>query len=221
MTSPGPRHRAARALTALALLGATLAACGPGASSGTPAPSTTAGASGAAVQGQVVEGTSYRFTLPDSPSFTAQPDLRPSTNGAMERRWRYAVRPAGPFCTVVAVEQPHFTQAFPASVIAVFDATNAGVGEHVVRNAAIPPVAGALAGVAQEATFGATLDDGSTVAARVFQRQFLTRGRTLVSVSAAGPQDELEACRIAAVVESLQLTGRELTVSSPPPAAGA
>ncbi|HEX2805582.1 MAG TPA: hypothetical protein VHN80_05380 [Kineosporiaceae bacterium] len=213
------RHHAGVLVLLLATVSGTAAACGSkGGSSpagSSPAGSSPAGSTAAASNGggsgstgRTTGGTAYQFALPQELPFTADAPQR-TKGGAVERRWRHAVHPAGPFCTVVGVEQPHFTQRFPESVLAVFEATNQG-GDHVVRNAAVPPVAGAIGGVEQESTFTATLDDGSSTPARLFQRQYLTPGRTLVSISAAGPQDQVETCRLAAIVGSLEVTGTEL-----------
>jgi hypothetical protein len=215
-------HRARVLVLLLAAASTLMAACGAQNSSAgagsagagsSPAGSSPAGSDGAAATSMspVAGGTAYTFALPSDMVFSSDSE-RTTKDGAVERRWRHAVRPAGPFCTVVAVEQPNFTQRFPESVLAVFEATNQG-GDHVVRNVAIPPVTGAVGGVDQESTFTARLDDGTSTAARLFQRQYLTSGRTLVSVSAAGPQDQVEACRLATIVSSLELTGRELSTA--------
>jgi hypothetical protein len=206
-------HRVRVLAVVLAAVSTTLAACGSPSTGGSGGSSGSAGSgsAGRMAGGTTAGGTAYQFALPREPQFTAEAP-QTTKGGAVERRWRHAVRPAGPFCTVVAVEQPHFTQQFPESVLAVFEATNQG-GDHVVRNAAVAPVTGAIGGVEQESTFTARLDDGSSTPARLFQRQYLTPGRTLVSVSAAGPQDQVEACRLTDIVNSLEVTGAELGTS--------
>ena len=51
--------------------------------------------------------------------FTADPAVT-TDGGGTERRWRYALTPSGPFCVVVATEQPRFTGRFPESALALF-----------------------------------------------------------------------------------------------------
>jgi hypothetical protein len=224
-TSPHARRRAHRVAPAVVLAGLMAGLMAGCAAAGTPASPGSAPAPGSppaqgaaptgSADGRTVEGTSYRFTLPADPLFTELPQ-RTTARGAIERQWHYAVQPGGPFCTVAAAEEPQFTQLFPGAVIALFAATNAEAGEHVVRNDSASPVDGAVGGVEQEATFPLRLASGATVDGRLFERQYLTPGRTLVSLSAAGPQDRVGACGLEALVRSLQVTGRELPLASTP-----
>jgi hypothetical protein len=199
------------------LLGPALAGCqssptgSTAGSSGSTQPRTAdSAASAGTTDGEVIEGAAFRFRLPRTPSFEAS-DEQTVEGGAIKRRWQHAITAGGPYCMVVAVEQPSYTQPFPGSVLAVFEALNAEKSDHIIRNTSIPPVAGAIGGVDQELEYTLRLDDGTTAPARMYQRQYLTPGKALVSVAASSPQDQAAACGISAVVASLEVTGRELT----------
>jgi hypothetical protein len=160
-------------------------------------------------------GTAYVFGVPTSPSFT--PGRSDTTAaGARVQRFSHELRPGGPACTIVASEQPAYTGRFPSAPIQVFAAL-ASPGDRIVHNEATSPPAGAAAALRQELTFTARLADGTGVPARLFQRQLLTPGRTLVQLTVAGPEDALDSCRVKDIAGSLQLTGAE----APSPSAGA
>lgn len=151
-------------------------------------------------------GTAYRFDLPTAPAFEAGPE-QVTDNGTATRSWRYAIAPNGPYCFVTASEQPRFAGDFPGSTQAIF----AGHRDRiVVRNDVLKPAPpGAVSALVQEATLTVTLDDGSTVPSRLFQRAYLTTGGTLIQLTAAGPQDRVAQCQLDAVVSSLRTTGVE------------
>jgi len=58
------------------------------------------------------------------------------------------------------------------------------------------------------------LAGGTSVQARLYQRQLLTAGKTLVSLTVAAPEDALARCRAKDVAASLQLTGHEAARSA-------
>jgi hypothetical protein len=159
----------------------------------------------------------YRFVLPAEPAYVLDSDSVRAENGMHQRRWRWAVAPKGPFCMIQAVEQPNFTPAFPDTSLALFEST-AQAGDIIVRNEALakaPP--GAVAGVAQEMTTTVRLTDGSRVAGRIFQRDLLTPGKTLLTLITAAPEDMVDTCGVRAVLETLVPTGREAPTDPPRP----
>lgn len=197
-------------LTPLLALGLVLAAGCSGSSGGAeakrsagppPAPSFGPGL-------QAATGTSYAVGIPTDPAFTAVP-TETKENGARVSHWSFELTPGGASCTIVASEQPSYTGDFPGAALETFTAL-AESTDHIVANEAVPPPAGAVAAVRQEEQFTAKLKDGSSVPARLFQRQLLTPGKTLVSLSVAGPEDALTRCRASDIMGSLQLTGQEL-----------
>jgi hypothetical protein len=160
---------------------------------------------------QAATSTSYAVGIPTDPAFVpAEGETR--SNGTVIKRWRFELSPGGPACTVVTSEQPSYDGDFPAAALETFR-TLAEKTDHVVANESVPPPPGAVAAIRQELQFSAQLADGSTVPARLFQRQLLTPGRTLVQVTAAGPEDAVARCRAADIAASLQLTGAETTTS--------
>jgi hypothetical protein len=87
-----------------------------------------------------------------------------------------------------------------------------------VRNQVMTPApAGALGGVDQESTFTGTLDDGTTFPSHLYQRKFLTPGASLVALTVAGPQDQVETCRLAEIVKTFSATGTEFTGATATP----
>lgn len=108
---------------------------------------------------------------------------------------------------MVASEQPAYTGTFPAAILQTFEVL-AEKTDKVIANEQVPPPPGAVGAVRQELTFSAKLASGTTVQARLYQRQLLTRGRTLVSVTVAGPENALSRCRATDITASLQLTAR-------------
>ena len=200
-----------RAAISLAILAVLASSACSGGSSGAQAPAPLSGAqTPAAPSGDGTPsgagGTSYRFDLPAAPAYEAGPE-QITDNGTATRSWRYAVAPNGPYCFVTASEQPRFAGDFPASTQAIF----AGHSDRlVVRNdELLPAPPGALAALVQEATLTVSLDDGSSVPSRLFQRAYLTTGGTLIQLTAAGPQDQVARCQLDAVVSSLRTTGVE------------
>jgi hypothetical protein len=198
----------------LAVLVASTAACsgggsGPVASSAAPSATGSSSGSSGVPSGEVVSGSAYRIRIPTAPAYLLDQDEVRADDGAHLRRWRHAVTATGPFCVVIATEQPHFTGDFPGASIALLQAEK-GPKDTIVKNAVVTPApSGVLGAVDQEETFVSTLDDGSTVNARLFGRDVLTPGRTLVSVTASGPDDGGQACASKAIVASLELTGAE------------
>jgi hypothetical protein len=163
-------------------------------------------------------GTSYRIRLPSQPAF--EPQAEQVDQGASIRRWQHAVRPQGRSCIVVASEQAGFDGPFPESVISLFDVPQQP-GQKNLRNRAIDPTpAGTAGGVEQESTFTGRLADGTTFPAHLYQRAYLTPGKTLIKVGAAGPEDQVQACGLAQVVASLQVTGSEYSAAGSPAPSG-
>jgi hypothetical protein len=164
-----------------------------------------------------VSGTAFQFGLPAALKFVA--DGRTVTeNGALERRWRYAVTPSGPFCVVVSVEQPRFTGQFPESVLQLFDAKTQP-GQHTLRNATMQPAPpGTIGGVDQESTFTGTTDDGATFPSHLYQRKFLTPGQSLIALTVAGPQAQVGLCRYQEIIGTFSASGREFPGATPPAA---
>jgi hypothetical protein len=76
--------------------------------------------------------------------------------------------------------------------------------------------------VQQEATYALRLEDGRQVRGRIFQRKYLTPGRTLIGISVGGPDAYAARCRMAETADSLAATGREFQGATPSatPAAG-
>jgi hypothetical protein len=158
-------------------------------------------------------GVSFSFGLPEGAGYRRDSGQVTET-GATVRRWRRTLGVAGTSCVVVAGEQPAYRGSFPAAQLAAFGAGR-GPGSEVIRNEPITPPAGAVAAVRQELRFVVRrTDGGGTAPARLYVRQYLTRGRTLISLNAASPDDDAGLCRPEAVVSSLLLTGREYTAPS-------
>lgn len=188
----------------------------PGRTEATPAAGTAASTEAGGTGG--TGGTSYRIRLPEQPAF--EPEGEQLEAGSSVRRWRHAVRPEGPFCIVIASEQGNFDGTFPESVISLFDVPQQP-GQKNLRNRSIDPApAGTDGGVEQESTFTGSLADGSTFPAHLYQRAYLTPGKTLVKVGAAGPEDQIAACGLAQVVASLQVTGSEYAAAASPSPSG-
>lgn len=103
---------------------------------------------------------------------------------------------------------------FPAAVLQTFEVL-AEQTDKIVTNEQVPPPPGAVGAVRQESTFPVKLADGTSVQARLSQRQLLTAGKTLVSLTVAAPEDALGRCRAKDVAASLQLTGHEPARSAP------
>jgi len=161
---------------------------------------------------QPAGGTAYAFGLPSEPAFVAgKGETRP--DGTVIRRWRRELSAGGPACSIVASEQPAYTGDFPNALLLVFD-TLAENTDKVVVNESVPPPAGAVGAIRQESTFSAKLADDRTVPGRLYQRQLLTPGKTLVSLAVAGPETTSDPCRAAEVAASLQLTGKEAKAAS-------
>lgn len=161
-----------------------------------------------------MRGAAFSVVLPPAAGYRAQPEVS-TESGAVVRRWR-AVAGRSRFCTVVAAEQAAYAGAFPAAAIAAFAAPREE-GSRVIRNEVIRPAPrGTVAAVVQEGTFVSSLGAAGTIAGRVVTRQFLTPGRTLVSVSAAGP-DGSTRCRPDLVAGSLTATGAEYTAPEAAP----
>ena len=165
-------------------------------------------------------GTALRFALPPAPLFVADAE-QVNAQGALERRWRYLPAPGAGHCVVLTVEQPNFTGRFPQSTLQLF-AARALPGQQNLRNDVLSPAPpGTVAGIEQEATYSAGLDDGTSVPARILQRSYLTPGRSLISISVTGPERYVESCRMREIAASLAATGREFTGATPPaPAPG-
>ena len=177
-----------------------LAACSHGPATPPPA---TAAASGPDLPAGFtrVEGEAYAFGLPDAVAYQEDAE-RVTDSGATVRRWRYPLTPEGISCVVVAGEQPDYRGSFPAAAIAAFGARPEEGSRVLVNQALTPPPAGTVAAVRQEQSFVLPVA-GGTLSGRVYARQYLTRGRTLVSLNAAGPGDDAAACRLQAIVSSL------------------
>lgn len=175
----------------------------------------TASATPTADPGPVeVTGTAFRFTLPTG---AYRPDpLQVTDTAATVRRWRLPLDARGTACVVVVGEQPDYRGSFPAVQLAAFGAGR-GRGSEVVTNEVTAPPQGAVAAVAQELRFVLRRADGGTAPARLFARQFLTPGRTLVSIDAAAPDDAAGRCRPQSVVASLLPTGQEYTAPAGAP----
>lgn len=160
-----------------------------------------------------VKGTAYQFGLPTALNFVPEAPLT-TADGGVERRWRHAIAPNGPFCVVVAVEQANFTGDFPQSVVALFDAKTQPDQTTIVNKVMSPAPAGAVGGVDQESTFTGTLSDGSTFPSHLYQRKYLTPGRSLVALTVGGPEDQAATCRLPEIITSFSATGQEFTGSS-------
>ena len=208
-----------------------MAAVGCGGSDPEPAGTTSASASPSATAAPAspaplpagfrpVSGTAYTFGLPATVPFLADQPIV-TDDGGLETRWRYAVKPNGPFCVVVATEQARFSGQFPQSALALF-ASNSQPDQKTVRNAEMKPApAGAVSGVDQESTFTGTLDDGTTFPSHLYQRKFLTPGGSLIALTVGGPEDQASACRLKDIVASFSATGHEFTgATATPPAPG-
>jgi hypothetical protein len=196
-------------LSGAALLTGCSSSTGDGSATAATAPTPTA----APATGTLLQGKAFRFRLPAGMTFTPYADST-SPSGARLRKWRYPIRPGGPFCLVNAAEQANFTGSYPASSIALFEADKRP-GDVIVRNAVVnPPMAGASGEVAQENTFSTTLDDGTKVAERQVVRDVLTTGHTLVDLWVAGPDRAPDTCQIRSIAASFELTGQEADVTS-------
>jgi hypothetical protein len=84
-----------------------------------------------------------------------------------------------------------------------------------------PNPAGTIGGVDQEATLSATLDDGKKVPAQLFQRKYLTPGRSLIAISVAGPTANSAQCQYSAIIQSFSATGQEFNGATPEASASA
>lgn len=209
------RSRTAACLL-LGLATGALAACGGEGGSGvTVLVGATASATATVDPGPVeAGGTAFRFTLPTG---AYRPDpVQVTDSGATVRRWRLPLDRQGTACVVVAGEQADYRGSFPAVQLAAFGAGR-GRGSEVVTNEVTTPPEGAVAAVAQELRFVLRRADGGTAPARLFVRQFLTAGGTLVSVDAAAPDGAAGRCRPDAVVASLTGTGAEYTAPTSDP----
>ena len=203
----------------------TLAACGPSpvrTSAGPISVPTSVPTSAGRTTPGGAAGTpavSFSFTLPASAGYRQEPD-QVTENGATVRRWLLPLGVAGTGCVVLAAEQSDYRGSFPAVQLAAFGAAR-GPGSEVVRNEPMPPPDGAVAAIEQELRFVLRRSDRGTAPARLFARQYLTPGRTLISLNAAGPDDAAGRCRPEAVVASLLPTGREYTApGGPAPSTG-
>jgi hypothetical protein len=159
---------------------------------------------------RTVIGTSYQFGLPTELDF-ASGDPVVTSDGGIETQWTHAVAPSGPYCVVIATEQARFEGAFPESAIARFDAKTQP-GQKTLRNAVMKPAPpGAVSGVDQESTFTATQNDGTALPSHLYQRTFLTPNRSLAALTAAGPQESADTCRLKDIVATFSATGREFS----------
>jgi hypothetical protein len=163
-----------------------------------------------------VTGATYRFGLPAAVSFAVDSE-RVTDEGGLVKRWRYAVTPSGPFCVVVATEQANFTGQFPESVVQLF-AANTQPEQQTLRNEVMRPnPPGTIGGVDQESTFTGTSDDGSTFPSHLYQRKFLTPGRSLIALTVGGPEANSAECQYSAIIRSFSVTGREVVPATPGP----
>lgn len=151
-------------------------------------------------------GVAYLIGLPDAPAYLELP-RRERPAGVVERQWRHELTPGGASCTIVAIEQGGYRGNFPQVVLLSFDLLSKG--DRIVKNARVGPPAGASAAVEQESTFAITGTSAAGTQAHLYQRQVVTRGRTLVSITAAAPESAAATCRSADIVASLQLTGQD------------
>ncbi len=157
-----------------------------------------------------VTGQSFQFGLPATPAYKL--DARTiGDSGELEQRWRYAVTPAGPFCQVLAIEQKNFTGDWPQSSLQLF-AAGTQPGQKTLRNEVLRPTpAGATGALAQESTFTTTLADGSSVTNHLYQRVYLTPGRSLIQLLVGGPEEQAASCRYTDILATFGLTGHEFT----------
>lgn len=203
LTRPRTAHAAA-AVLAVTMSMTSCSGTSDGDEPGTPAASPPAPTFAPGLE--PAGGTSYAIGIPAEPEYAEQ-EPQTQAGGAVVRRWAHEVSPGGPQCTVVASEQPDYTGDFPDAVLQTFDAL-AEPGDEVIANDVDTAPPGAVAAVRQELVFDARLADGSTVPARLHQRQLLTAGGTLVTLTVAGPQEAIARCRSEDVLASLQLTGQ-------------
>lgn len=222
--------RRAVALLALSLAASSgLSACSddagsaatPGSPAVTPAtassPAGTVATRSAGYDGTVTSGAALRFSLPASPRFILDVDRVRSQDGTHTRRWRHAVAPAGPFCMIETVEQPQFSQPFPQTAIAMWNAT-LEAGDTPVRNEVMTDVPhGATSGVDQEITSSVQLAGGTRVAARIRSRSLITPGETVITLITSGPIASFETCHLNAVFDTFEPTGQEAPVDPPVP----
>jgi len=161
---------------------------------------------------QAAGGVAYAVGIPTDPAFTkGRSETR--ANGTSISRWHFELSPGGPACTIVASEQPAYAGDFPAAILQTFEVL-AERTDKIVTNEQVPPPPGAVGAVRQESTFLVKLAGGTSVQARLYQRQLLTAGKTLVSLTVAAPEDALARCRAQDVAASLQLTGHEAARSA-------
>lgn len=152
------------------------------------------------------QATSFAYGLPNDGSFASgKNEIR---DGAVITRWTQPVEGTGANCTVVASEQPAYKGQFPGALIEIFETLSEE--DEILANESEDPPPGALGAVRQESRFEGRLQDGSTLTGHLFQRQLLTPGRTLVSLTVSGPETALETCRLTDIMASLRLTGEEL-----------
>jgi len=161
---------------------------------------------------QAAGGVAYAVGIPTDPAVTKGPS-ETRANGTSISRWHFELSPGGPACTIVASEQPAYAGDFPAAILQTFEVL-AERTDKIVTNEQVPPPPGAVGAVRQESTFLVKLAGGTSVQARLYQRQLLTAGKTLVSLTVAAPEDALARCRAKDVAASLQLTGHEAARSA-------
>jgi hypothetical protein len=148
------------------------------------------------------QGSALSFDLPPDVGYRAT-GRRVADDGAIIRQWR--LKTGRLYCVVIAGEQPGFRGAFPAGALAAFRANRDPSGSIEV-NQAIEPIPGTVAGVQQRSSYPVSLGALGTATGELVVRQYLTRDGTLISLNAAGPADDAQRCRLAAIVESLRVS---------------
>jgi hypothetical protein len=150
------------------------------------------------------QGSALSFDLPPDAGYRAT-GRRVAGDGAIIRQWRLKLGAGRLYCVVIAGEQPGFRGAFPAGALAAFRANRDPSGSIEV-NQAIQPIPGTVAGVQQRSSYPVSLGALGTATGELVVRQYLTRAGTLISLNAAGPADDAQRCRLAAIVESLRVS---------------
>lgn len=146
-----------------------------------------------------------RFELPTDAGY--QPEQIPaqtSDPGTGTPTWRAPSTDGS--CIVIAGQQPNFAGTFPASAIAAFAASGEPGGEVEV-NSMIDPAPGTVAGVEQSSRYPLRSDGIDVVQGFLAVRQYLTEDGTLISLSAAGPANAIESCRLAEITTTLRSVG--------------
>jgi hypothetical protein len=150
------------------------------------------------------DASALSFDLP--PGADYQPaGSRVTDGGAVVRRWRLRLGPSGPYCVVIAGEQPDFRGTFPASAIAAFRAGR-DPGGTIEVNRSTTPVRGTVAGVSQQSTYVFSLGTAGSDTGDLIIRQYLTTDGTLISLNAAGPAEDADRCQLAPIVASLRVS---------------